>query len=187
MQKLELKSIYILCRNCSSSYTERNKIGFEIFGFFYDFILNLQITGSRGKSWKNLLALGPLELSKPYKQTLGFYTQTLENNSPSQSYPPAAEQARRRRGWAGGGKQVRGMSDWTHVWPIRGGGSSGEGVRRWPMAKQWQHGRRGSGSGEKPAMLGHQVRLEAHVWAREELRVTGWSRVQAGVRVCRRR
>jgi hypothetical protein len=127
MQKLELKSIYIFCRNCSSSYTEHNKIGFAIFGFFYDFILNLQITGSRGKSWKNLLALGPLELSKPYKQTLDFCTQPLEDNSPSESYPPAAEQARRRRGRAGGGKQVRGMSDWTHVWPIRGGGSSGEG------------------------------------------------------------
>jgi hypothetical protein len=28
-------------------------------------------------------------------------------------------------------------------------------------------------------MLGHQVLLEAHVWAREELRVTGWSRAQA--------
>jgi hypothetical protein len=27
MQKIELKSIYILCRNCSSSYTEHNKIG----------------------------------------------------------------------------------------------------------------------------------------------------------------
>jgi hypothetical protein len=44
MQNLELKSIYILCRNCSSSYTEHNKIGFAIFGFLYDFILNLQVT-----------------------------------------------------------------------------------------------------------------------------------------------
>jgi hypothetical protein len=28
------------------------------------------------------------------------------------------------------------------------------GVRRWPAARQWQHRRRGSGSGKMPAMLG---------------------------------
>jgi hypothetical protein len=44
MQKLEPKSIYILCRIISSSYAEHNKIGFAIYGFFYDFILNLQVT-----------------------------------------------------------------------------------------------------------------------------------------------
>jgi hypothetical protein len=54
-------------------------------------------------------------------------------------------------------------------------------------ARQWQHGRRGSGCGELPAMLGHQVLLEAHVWAREELRVMGWSRAQASKRAHRRR
>jgi hypothetical protein len=43
MQTLELKSIYILSRNCSSSYTEHNKIGFKIFGFFYDVIWTLQV------------------------------------------------------------------------------------------------------------------------------------------------
>jgi hypothetical protein len=53
--------------------------------------------------------------------------------------------------------------------------------------EQWLHGRRGSGSGEMPVMLGHQVRLEAHLWDREELRVTGWSRAQARVRIRRRR
>jgi hypothetical protein len=61
------------------------------------------------------------------------------------------------------------------------------GVRRWLVAKQWLHDRRGSGSGEMPVMLGHQVRLEAHLWDREELRVTGWSRAQARVRIRRRR
>jgi hypothetical protein len=45
MQKLELKSIYMFCRNCSSSHTDPNKIGFVIFGFFYDFISILQVTG----------------------------------------------------------------------------------------------------------------------------------------------
>jgi hypothetical protein len=66
------------------------------------------------------------------------------------------------------------------VWPIRGGGSSGEG---YAMAggEAVAAGRHSSGSGEMPAMLGHQVRLDAHVWAREELRVTGWSQAQARV------
>jgi hypothetical protein len=32
----------MLWERCSSSYTERNKIGFAIFEFFYDFISNLQ-------------------------------------------------------------------------------------------------------------------------------------------------
>jgi hypothetical protein len=44
MQNVELNGIYIHCRFCSSSYTEHNKIGFAIFGFLYDFILNLQGT-----------------------------------------------------------------------------------------------------------------------------------------------
>jgi hypothetical protein len=43
MQKLKLKSIYMLCRNCSSSHTEHNKIGFAIFGITYDFICILQV------------------------------------------------------------------------------------------------------------------------------------------------
>jgi hypothetical protein len=43
-QKLKLKSIYILWESCSSSYTEHNKIEFAIFGFFRDFILNLQVS-----------------------------------------------------------------------------------------------------------------------------------------------
>jgi hypothetical protein len=43
-QKVKPKSIYMLFKSGSSSYTEYNKIGFAIFGFFYDFILNLQGT-----------------------------------------------------------------------------------------------------------------------------------------------
>jgi hypothetical protein len=68
------------------------------------------------------------------------------------------------------------------MWPREGArqvpglGGSAEG-----RARQWRFGggRRSSGSGEMPALLGHQARLEAHVWAREELRATGWSRGQA--------
>jgi hypothetical protein len=109
MQKQELKSIYMLCRNCGPSHTKHNKIGFAIIGLFYDLILNLQFTESKSKSWKNLLALGPLELLKPHKQALGFCTQPL-----GKRYPLAAEQARRGRGRAGGGKQASWEFDWTH-------------------------------------------------------------------------
>jgi hypothetical protein len=50
MQKLELKSIYKLLKNCSSSHTEHNKIGFVIFRFFYDFISILQFLAQGVKS-----------------------------------------------------------------------------------------------------------------------------------------
>jgi hypothetical protein len=42
-QKLLLKSIYILGESCSSCYAENNKIELAIFGFFNNFILNLQV------------------------------------------------------------------------------------------------------------------------------------------------
>jgi formylglycine-generating enzyme required for sulfatase activity len=61
------------------------------------------------------------------------------------------------------------------------------GVRRWPTARQWQHGRRGLGSGEKPVMLGHHMRLGARVGAREELWCTGLPRARAEQGVHRRR
>jgi hypothetical protein len=54
--------MYILCRNCSSSYTEHNKIGFAIFGFFYDFIWVLQFSGTTQKRRKNLLSQESLEV-----------------------------------------------------------------------------------------------------------------------------
>jgi hypothetical protein len=53
--------------------------------------------------------------------------------------------------------------------------------------KQWWHGRRGSDSGEMSVMLDHQVRLEAHVRAREELRVIGFPRERAEQQGHRRR
>jgi hypothetical protein len=49
----------MLCRNCSPSHTEQRKIEFAIFGFFYDFILNLQVNGPKSQNWKNLLINQP--------------------------------------------------------------------------------------------------------------------------------
>jgi hypothetical protein len=41
----------MLCKSGSSSYTEHKKIGFANFGFFYDFISNLQGTSVNTKIW----------------------------------------------------------------------------------------------------------------------------------------
>jgi hypothetical protein len=111
MQKLMLKSIYMFWESCSCSHKEHNKIGFAIFAFFYKLIFNLQVTDSNGKSGKNLIALSPLEFLNLHNHALEFNAQALGDNSPSQQCPPAAGQARRRRGRAGGGKQERGMGD----------------------------------------------------------------------------
>jgi hypothetical protein len=58
-------------------------------------------------------------------------------------------------------------TDWWRRW-----GRSG--LQRWPAVRQWWHGCRGSGSSAMEARLGHRVRLEAQVGAREKLRVAGW-------------
>jgi hypothetical protein len=89
--------------SCSSSYTEHNKIGFAIFGFFYDFIGILQVTGPKETIYKNLLADRTSDLLKLHNHALGFNTPALGKSLPSQPHPPAARQARRRRGRAGGG------------------------------------------------------------------------------------
>jgi hypothetical protein len=116
----------MLCKSSSSSYTEHNKIGFSIFGFFYELIWNLQVTGSIHKIGKNLIALSPFELLNFHNHALAFSTQALGANSPSQLYRPAEEQAHQRRGRAEGRKQAWGMIDLTHKGLIRGGGSGGE-------------------------------------------------------------
>jgi hypothetical protein len=87
---------------------------------------NLQVTRPNNKTRKNLIALNPLGLLNLHKYALTFNMQSPGENSPSQLYPPAAEQARRRRGRAGGRKQARGMIDSTHKGLIHGGGSGGE-------------------------------------------------------------
>jgi hypothetical protein len=61
MYKLKLKSIYKFRKSCSSSHIEHNKIGFAIFGFFYDLIWILQFAGPRGKEHKNLIVEWPLK------------------------------------------------------------------------------------------------------------------------------
>jgi hypothetical protein len=51
---MQVYDFWMFCKSCSSSHTEHNKIGFAIFGFVYDLIWILQVTGSKGKNQKNL-------------------------------------------------------------------------------------------------------------------------------------
>jgi hypothetical protein len=50
--------------SCSSSYTEHSKIEFAFFGFFCDFIWNLQVAAITPIGVKIHFAKGPLELFK---------------------------------------------------------------------------------------------------------------------------
>jgi hypothetical protein len=58
-QKLQLKSIYIFGESCSSCYTEHNKIGFAIFGFFWDLLWILQGSAKIQKGVRNFLQTDP--------------------------------------------------------------------------------------------------------------------------------
>jgi hypothetical protein len=46
----------MLRESCSSSYTEHNKIGFEIFGFFCDLLWILQVAAETLKGVRNVFA-----------------------------------------------------------------------------------------------------------------------------------
>jgi hypothetical protein len=68
MQKLKLKSIYMLWKSCSSGYTEHNKLGFPIFGFFCDFIQFFQVAGKTHKRGRYVLRVAPWKTSKDHRQ-----------------------------------------------------------------------------------------------------------------------
>jgi hypothetical protein len=70
---------------CSSSYTEHNKIGFAIFGFFYDFISNLQDTAKTLKRLRIILHADPCQLLKVHICALGLphRTPTAVAHSPT--------------------------------------------------------------------------------------------------------
>jgi hypothetical protein len=62
----------MLWESCSCSYTEHNKIGFAIFGFFCDFIRILQGAAETHKGVKILITSRPLEDLKAHNHTLGL-------------------------------------------------------------------------------------------------------------------
>jgi hypothetical protein len=70
----------MLCKSCRSSHTEHNKIRFAIFGFFYNFKLNLQGAFETHKRVKNHFAKRPLESSRAHRYALGFRTGPWKEN-----------------------------------------------------------------------------------------------------------
>jgi hypothetical protein len=93
MQQLKLKSIYMLWGSCSSSHIEHNKIGFAIFGFFYDVISNLQGTAITLKRWRNVLHARPCQILKFHKCALDLphHTPTTVARSPAAMWGPGRQ------------------------------------------------------------------------------------------------
>jgi hypothetical protein len=151
ISKIQLKIIYIYCRNidlvilrfyfssnnCSSKvytslekvvscYTEQNKIEFAISGFFCDLLWILQGAAKTHKEWKIHFARGSLERFELHKTALGFSAQVPTRLRPSHLCPQRRGWAHRRRGRTRAGKQVSQGWDWSHPWPIGGGCWTGD-------------------------------------------------------------
>jgi hypothetical protein len=60
--------------NCSSGYTEHNKIDLAFFGFFYDFIQFFKAAAKTQHRVKNLLSPHPLEVLNLHKTSLAINT-----------------------------------------------------------------------------------------------------------------
>jgi hypothetical protein len=86
-KKLKLKSIYKVWESCSSGYTEHNKIGFAIFGFFNDFICILQVAAETQQRVKKHFARRPLESFKPSQICPWLAQNTLEVSGALQCGP----------------------------------------------------------------------------------------------------
>jgi hypothetical protein len=135
MQKLQLKSIYKLCKSCRFCHQEYNKIGFAILVFFYDFLWFLQATGPRGKELKNLFGHQPLERFETSPKCSWVCTRVPARIKSSHRCPSAA------------GDSLPAVIA-GRTWSTNGTGHIGcSPERRWPVARQWLHGRCGSDSG----------------------------------------
>jgi hypothetical protein len=128
--------MYILGESCSSCYTEYRKIELAIFGFFYDFIINLQVAAKTHQRGRIFSALGSLELFNSTTLPLTLAARPSIPRNLSQGYPRRRSRARRRRGGAGVGKQMTQMLDSIHLGSVghgfEGRDCSGERARRSP-------------------------------------------------------
>jgi hypothetical protein len=134
-QKINLKSIYMLWKSCSSSYTEHNKIRFAIFGFFCDLLWILQVAGKTLKRVRNLFASRPLDSFPPSQIYPRIAQNTLEVSGASQCGP-------RAKGRCGQPK-----SDDLAGGPGRGRGWEGSRGRERPTCGS-SLGRKAAGQGE---------------------------------------
>jgi hypothetical protein len=103
----------MLWKSCSSSYTEHNKIGFAIFGFFCDFIRFFKVAAKTHKGVKNHFASGPLERSGSSQQGPRFAQNSLDLLGALQCGP-----------WGTGAARPAGFRRGRRRWP----GKWGKGV-----------------------------------------------------------
>jgi hypothetical protein len=124
----------MLCKSCRSSHIEHNKIGFAIFGFFYDFIWNLQVTAKTHQRVKNHFTKRPLEVSNLHRSTLGLRTDPWEEPRPRNvvlrglgaARPVGFRQGARRRG-SGKGRSGPREAHATDLWLELGSGHHRQG------------------------------------------------------------
>jgi hypothetical protein len=125
----------------SSCYTEHNKIGFAIFGVFYDFKSILQVSAITHKCLKTLFATRTLERLKPHNHTLSLRKTPQKEFKPrNAALGPWGRRGRPKSGdLAGGLGRGRGWegsrSRTGPVWVLtHGGNSAGGRARRRPAA-----------------------------------------------------
>jgi hypothetical protein len=146
----------MLWESCRSSYTEHNKTGFAIFGFFYNFISNLQDTAKTLKKWRILLHIDPCQLLKVHIYSLGLPHRTPTTMASS----PAV-----RWGWGRQTSEQGVRLDSVAIdWRRRFGRRC---HRRAAAAEQWQRNRRSSDSGEKRGGAQQCAARVASMWPRE--------------------
>jgi hypothetical protein len=113
MQKMNLKSIYKLCKSCRPSRKEYNKICVAIFWFFCEFLRISQVAGKTHKRFKNLFVRRPLE-SFGCSQLCPWFAQNSSQRSQALQSGPRAwgtarpvkfrrprQRARLGSGWGG--------------------------------------------------------------------------------------
>jgi hypothetical protein len=128
----------MLWESCSYSYTEHNKIGIAIFGFFYNFISNLQDTVKTLKKWRILLRADPCQLLKVHIYAIGLphRTPTAVARSPVASWGSGRQTLEQ-------GVRLDSLAiDWRRRFGQRC-------HRRAAAVEQWRRGRGSSDSGEK--------------------------------------
>jgi hypothetical protein len=154
----------MLCKSCRPTHKEYNKIGFAIFGFFYDFIWILQASAKTHKRVKNLIANRPLERFESSQIYPWFAQKTLERAQDMQCGPWGLGAARLGEirwsaYWRGPGKGRRGVygSRATHL-----GVGLGRKYCRWVGTVEASGGRCwSSGSGEPTVRPGQHTDVGA--------------------------
>jgi hypothetical protein len=162
-----------LGESCSSCYTEYNKIGFAIFGFFCDFIRILQDPVKAHKRGRFVLQSDPWNFLWVHNKVLGSHKTPQNYLEPYNVGPRRLGAARpvefrrgaRRRG-SGKGRSRPKESHATDLWLELGSGRHrrrGTATRRCTHHCMWER-QRGGGLGEQCAAPGASLDLGGGAW-----------------------